>query len=83
VERLTATHAARRFSEVLDAIERNGETFVVVRRGRAVATIGPAMAGTGFALKEVLRSRPADPDWASELAELRTGISPEERSWNA
>jgi len=33
VKSLTATEAARNFSDVLDAVERDGESFVVVRRG--------------------------------------------------
>ena len=34
---ITATEAARKFADVLNAVETRGETFVVVRRGRAVA----------------------------------------------
>ena len=71
LKQLSATEAARRFSEVLDRVERNGESMVIVRHGRAVATIGPAGAGTGKALKEVLRANPPDPDWADEVRELR------------
>jgi prevent-host-death family protein len=51
-----ATDASRRFSEVLDDVGRGGESYVVVRHGRAVATIGPTSDGTGKALKEVLRA---------------------------
>ena len=48
MKQLSATDAARRFSDVLDSVESDGESFVVVRHGRAVATIGPAIAGTGL-----------------------------------
>jgi prevent-host-death family protein len=79
---VTATDAARRFSELLDAVERRGETFVVVRRGRAVARIGPARAANGKAVKEILRSNPPDPEWASELRRLRASLDVEERRWS-
>ena len=66
---LSATEAARRFSEVLDAVADRGESFVVMRRGRAVARIGPASA-RGAHVKALLRSRPRDDAWTEELLEL-------------
>jgi prevent-host-death family protein len=82
MRRLSATDAARRFSDVLDAVERGGESFLVVRRGRPVARIEPARAANGKLVKELLRSHPADRRWASELHELRAGLVVEDRSWN-
>jgi antitoxin (DNA-binding transcriptional repressor) of toxin-antitoxin stability system len=79
---MTATEAARTFSEVLDKVEREGETFVVERRGRAVASIGPAAAASGRTIKELLRSAAPDPDWSSELAQLRGSLEAEDRHWN-
>jgi prevent-host-death family protein len=81
LKQLSATDAARRFSEVLDRIEQRGESVTIVRHGRAVATIGPAGAGTGKALKEALRAHPPDPDWADELRELREFIGPVQDRW--
>jgi prevent-host-death family protein len=81
LKQLSATDAARRFSEVLDRIEQKGESVVIVRHGRAVATIGPAGAGTGKALKEALRAHPPDSDWADELRELREFIGPVQDRW--
>jgi prevent-host-death family protein len=83
VRTFTATEAARRFSELLDAVERRGESFVVVRHGRAVARIGPALVADGRGVKELLRSAPRDDDWARELRELRASLSVDERPWNA
>ena len=79
---LSATEAARRFSELLDSVERRGESFLVVRRGRAVARIEPARAATGRRVKEIVRSSPPDRRWASELRELRASLAIEERRWN-
>lgn len=83
MKRLTATEAARRFSDVLDQVERTGETFVVERRGRAVASIRPAAGVTGRAVKDLLRAQKPDPDWERELAELRASVTAEERRWSA
>jgi prevent-host-death family protein len=79
---LTATEAARRFADVLDAVESRGETFVVVRRGRAVARIGPAGAGRGTTVKEVLRAAPDDPAWVDEVKRIRSALRIEDRRWN-
>jgi prevent-host-death family protein len=81
LKQLSATEAARRFSEVLDRVEQTGESVTIVRHGRAVATIGPAGVGTGKALKEVLRANPPDPDWADEVRELREFVGPAQDRW--
>jgi prevent-host-death family protein len=82
MKRLTATDAARRFSEMLDAVEARGETFVVVRNGRPVARVGPAPAAHGSAVKEALRAHPRDADWADELRAQRDALRIEERRWS-
>jgi prevent-host-death family protein len=82
VKQLTATDASRRFSEVLDDVERGGESYVVVRHGRAVATIGPTSGGTGKTLKQVLRDNRPDDSWAEELRELREGMDPTADPWH-
>ena len=79
---LTATEAARRFSEVLDAVADRGESFVVIRRGRAVARIGPAASARGADVKALLRSRAPDDTWAEELRELRSLVEAQERPWS-
>jgi prevent-host-death family protein len=83
VKQLSATDAARRFSDVLDRVESEHESFVVVRHGRPVATIGPAFGGTGRAVKEMLRKHRPDPEWADELHELREWVgSAETKHWH-
>ncbi len=67
---VTATEAARNFGAVLDEAER-GETIIVTRGGRPVATIGPAPACPGRALKELLRRHRPDAAWAEDLRALR------------
>ena len=82
MRRVSATDAARRFSDLLDQVEPDGETFVVERRGRAVASIAPAAAVSGRTLKELLRSQGPDPAWVEELAELRRSVAGEDPRWN-
>lgn len=79
---LTATDAARRFSELLDAVENRGETFVVLRRGRPVARIGPAAGADGKSVKAILRANPPDASWAQDLQAMRALLGVEDRSWN-
>jgi prevent-host-death family protein len=81
VKQLSATDAARRFSDVLDRVESTRESFVVVRHGRAVATIGPASIGSGGALKEALRAHRPDTEWTTELRELREAVGPGTDPW--
>ena len=83
MRQVTATEAARRFSEMLDSVENGRESFVVIRRGRAVATVGPATGSTGRDLKDVLKRNRPDPAWANELRELRESIGSETDPWHA
>jgi prevent-host-death family protein len=81
MRQLSATEASRNFAEVLDGVESRGESFLVVRHGRAVATIRPTSAESGKALKEVLRSHRPDDDWAAEVRELRDSLEPVSDPW--
>jgi antitoxin (DNA-binding transcriptional repressor) of toxin-antitoxin stability system len=81
MKQVTATEAARRFSEMLDSVENRRESFVVGRRGRAVATVGPAAGPTGRDLKDLLKRNHPDPAWATELRELRESIGGETDPW--
>ena len=83
MKELTATEAARRFSDLLDDIEHRGESVVVTRRGRPVARIEPATLSTGAALRAVLAIHRPDRAWAAELASLRSLLEVEERPWPA
>jgi prevent-host-death family protein len=58
---VTATHASRGFSEVLDRVER-GETIRITRAGRAVAELRPVTPTTGRALRLALSDAAATLD---------------------
>jgi prevent-host-death family protein len=76
---VSATDAARRFADLLDAVEHRGERFTIVRRGKPVAHLEPVRVGTGAAIKDVLRRHRPDRDWGSDLAALRDLVDVEDR----
>ena len=58
--RVTASEAARKFSEILNRVFYKGETFIVERSGRPICEIAP-LEGEGVStqeLVEILRSGP-------------------------
>lgn len=73
---ISATDAARRFSDLLDSVEHDGNSFTITRRGRAIAHIKPVRPGSGAEVKAVLRTNRPDPAWAVDLAEIRAGRRP-------
>lgn len=77
---ITATDAARNFASLLDRVEHGGERFTVVRRGRVVAQLEPAVRGRGADLKEVLRRHRPDPAWRDDLDDVRSLLEVEDRS---
>jgi prevent-host-death family protein len=84
VPEISASEASNRFAELLDAVEHRGETIIVVRHGRPVATIAPARRGTGADLRRILEARPSDDRWASDLRGLRAfvGEAPVDDPWS-
>lgn len=76
---MTATEASRRFSDLLDAIER-GETITITRGHRAVAEIGPVRRRTGADLRAALAGiEPPDDKFAADVAEAVAMVTNEER----
>jgi prevent-host-death family protein len=65
---MTATEASRKFSDLLDAVER-GETITITRGNHPVAEIGPAHRRTGADLRAALAGIPApDEKFASDVS---------------
>lgn len=66
---MTATEASRRFSDLLDAIER-GESVTVTRGNRPIAEIRPVRRRTGKDLREALaETAPPDERFETDIAE--------------
>ena len=70
--KITATEAARRFSDILNRVQYRSESFVVERNGRAVCRISPEPLRTGtiadlFRIME--QHSPLDKDFANDIEE--------------
>lgn len=79
---VTATEASRSFAALLDEAER-GQTVVVTRGGRRIATIGPATAGNGSEVMTLLASSFSDEDFAADVLAAREAVSLDEPAWPA
>jgi antitoxin (DNA-binding transcriptional repressor) of toxin-antitoxin stability system len=77
---VSATEAARKFADLLDAVEQRGEHFTIIRRGKAVAHLEPVGLGRGDQAKTLLRRQAADPDWSNDIAKTRRLLLIEDRS---
>lgn len=83
MRRITATEASRNFAELLDAVDRTGDAFVIERRGRPVATIGPPSSENGASIRSAIEELASDPDLAGELTSVRSLLVEDERPWPA
>ena len=77
---ISATDAARRFSDVLDSIEHDKARYTIIRRGKAVASLEPIETGRGADVKAMLLRHGADKKWSTDLRELRELIEIDVRS---
>jgi prevent-host-death family protein len=77
---VTATEASRSFAALLDEVEKGG-TVIVTRGGRRIAAIGPANAGNGADVVELLRAPNFDEAFADDLRAVRESATPVSPSW--
>lgn len=77
---VTATEAARKFADLLDAVEHDGARYTVTRRGKAVAHIEPVTRGRGVDAKALIRSHRPDGAWSRDLGGVRDLLEVETRS---
>jgi prevent-host-death family protein len=77
---VTATEASRAFAALLDEVER-GETVVVTRGGKRVATIGPASASNGAAVQSLLIGEAPDPGFSRAVRAARDSVTLEGVEW--
>lgn len=83
VTRMTATEAARGFSEVLNRVAA-GEEVEITRAGAPVAVITPAKARLLSAerFRELIATAPTpDRDFADDVRAIREAVAPPESSW--
>ena len=77
---VSATDAARNFSDILDAVEHRGEHYTIIRRGRVVAQLDPVSTGRGADVKLMLRGRRHDPGFGRDIESVRELLEIETRS---
>lgn len=80
---MTATEAARSFSDVLNRVAA-GEEVEVTRSGAPVAVVGPPKARllSAARFRELIDSAPRpDEDFAREMRGLRTSVPPADEPW--
>ncbi|HJV15253.1 MAG TPA: prevent-host-death protein [Propionibacteriaceae bacterium] len=77
---MTATEASRSFAALLDEAERGGTT-VVTRGGRRIATIGPATAANGGAVRDLLVTADLDDDFEADVRSAREAAVAEAPAW--
>jgi prevent-host-death family protein len=77
---VTATDAARRFADLLDSVEHDGQRYTIIRHGKAVAQIEPVSRGRGVDTKLLLRRHRPDSSWANDLGEVRDLLEIERRT---
>ena len=84
--RLSATEAARNFSELLNRIRYRGESFIIERSGTPVCELRPVAAKrfTGEDLSSLLQSLPAvDEDFLAAVEEVgRNQPRAQESPWD-
>ena len=76
---VSATDAARNFSDILDAVEHRGEHFTIVRRGKVVAQLDPVHSGRGDEVKALLLRHGRDRDFAKDIVATRELLEIETR----
>lgn len=84
---ISATDAARRFSDLLDAVEHRGTEFIVERRGKRIATIAPTSlvprrVSVGEWLDHMRNGPQPDPEFADDVRRIRRELNtPPEDPW--
>jgi prevent-host-death family protein len=76
---VSATDAARNFSDLLDAVEHRGEHFTIVRRGKVVAQLDPMQAGKGAEIKALLQRYRRDSAFPRDVTSARDLLEIENR----
>jgi prevent-host-death family protein len=77
---ISATDAARNFSDILDAVEHRGEHFTIVRRGKVVAQLDPVSTGHGADVKALLHGHRRDPEFGRDIESVRELLEIETRA---
>lgn len=79
-QKVTATEAARNFSEILNRVRYGRETFVIVRGGEAVGQLSPVESGKAPTLRELIEilqsCKTHDEQFARDLEDIQASQPP-------
>jgi antitoxin (DNA-binding transcriptional repressor) of toxin-antitoxin stability system len=82
--KISSTEAARNLGDCLAKIKHTGETFILSKNEKPVATLGP-LPGTRTVtfrkLWELWRKLPADPGFADDLEAVNNADQPPKNPW--
>lgn len=89
MERITATEAARNFSDLLNRVKYQGARFEITRGNDVVAHILPATASAPGTIEDLLRVldsgpglEPGDAErWAGEVEAMRRDMKVPDTQW--
>jgi prevent-host-death family protein len=79
---MTATEASRSFAAVLDEAE-HGETIIITRGGRRVATLGPVDLSNGSDVVALLAYGGVDDEFETDVAAAREAVEFTGPAWPA
>jgi len=72
-ERVQATEAARRFSDLVNRVRYGGESFVIVRNGEEVCKLVPTETKVSLKdLVEIVQAHKVDSEFSTDLAEIQS-----------
>lgn len=76
---ISATEASRNFRDVLDTVEHDGTSYVIIRHGAPVAQLSPVARCTGADLKDLLADHRPDENWRDDLEAMRNLVEDQSR----
>lgn len=72
MQRISATEAARNFSELLNRVFHRGESFLIVRNGQEVGRLTPVgRCVTLSGLIQLVERYPVDEEFANDLEDIQ------------
>ena len=80
VRTMTAAEASRTFAALPDEVE-HGQTVIVTREGRRIATIGPAINENGAEVLALMKSSQLDNEFAADVRAARGFVDSETAEW--
>jgi antitoxin (DNA-binding transcriptional repressor) of toxin-antitoxin stability system len=85
--RVSATEAARKFSDLLNRVRYRGERFTILRGGEEICELVPPIGRGRVTLGELRRTLASlpqpDDEFRSDLERIRAEQPPAESSWGS